>query len=158
MPTLAHFALLAAASTMLLACSARSSVATSDPAATNVTPAAAQTGSTPVTSTDAQGITLQGFNFSLAVSQPFSVTLPGHGTEGYGWHLDPTTDTRIAMPAAASRLGPLPANSALGASAPEIFDFKTGAVGTTTLHFSLYRSWEGADKAAEKRQFGVTVH
>lgn len=140
-----------AASLLLLACSRTPINPAGTPAAPGTQPVVSQT------STDADGNTLQGFTFSLASGQPFSITLPGHATQGYKWHLVPGFDTGVVTAPADSRYGELPPNAGIGQSAPEIFDFKAAGPGSTPLTFSLYRSWEGPDKAAETRTFNAQV-
>lgn len=105
----------------------------------------------------ADGATIPNFAFHPSVGQAFSVALPGHGTEGYEWHLDTGFNAAMLTTSGTSRLGSLPTGAPLGQSAPEIFDFTANGSGQTTLHFSLYRPWEGADKASDGRAFTVTV-
>lgn len=114
-------------------------------------------------STDANGLTLPDFTFTPARGGGFSITLPGHGTQGYAWHLVTSFDANVVAPlnlgqdATASRIGSVPAGAALGVSAPEIFDFKAGNPGSTRLSFGLTRSFEDPTRASETRTFTVNV-
>jgi hypothetical protein len=145
------------ASTMLFGCSAGASVNTANTPPNGGSQPGAQS------STAADGTTLPNFAFTPAVNQTFSVSLPSKMDGGYQWHLLTTFDSHVVTAVGlgsantASRTGVKPAGGLLGAFAPEIFDFKALAAGKTTLSFSLYRSFEGPDKAGAPTTFTVTV-
>lgn len=95
--------------------------------------------------------------FSLARGQTFQVVLAGHGTAGYQWQLTEDYDRQVVAFATRS-IGPLPAGSAIGASAPEIFTFTAKGPGRTVLNFLSLRPWEATPSfSPEKASFSVTV-
>jgi predicted secreted protein len=158
MSTLSQLLVVTAAAALLTACSGRGPIPTSvDSGPANELRPGAQN------STDAQGNTLPDFTFTPQRGGGFSITLPGHGTQGYSWHLVKGFDAAVVSPlnpgqdGTASRIGSVPPNAGLGVSAPEIFDFKAGNPGSTRLQFSLYRSFEDPTRSTETRSFTVNV-
>jgi predicted secreted protein len=152
MTSLPQLITLAVAAALLTACSARG-IATVDTNPINATKTGVQT------STDASGNTLPDFNFTPARGAGFSISLPGHGTQGYSWHLVPGYDANVvkALNPNEARLGAAPTGGMLGPSASEIFDFQAGAPGSARLVFSLYRNGEDPSRGAEQRSFSVNV-
>ncbi|MDB5100219.1 MAG: Chagasin family peptidase inhibitor [Cyanobacteria bacterium RYN_339] len=151
MPTLPQLMSLAVAAVLLTACNGRTAVT---PAGSN---AATQPGAQ--NSTDASGNTLPDFAFTPVRGGAFSISLPGHGTQGYSWHVVTGFDASVvtALNPNEGRLGAAPTGGMLGPSASEIFDFKAGNAGTTRLIFSLYRNGEDPTRGTEQRAFTVTV-
>src|SRR4051812_21784284 len=82
MPTLPQLMFVAVAAAMLTACSSRTPVS---PVGTTPTTTSGQPGAQ--NSTDASGLTLADFTFTPVRGGAFSITLPGHGTQGYSWHV-----------------------------------------------------------------------
>ena len=154
---IAHLLNLCLAGTLLLGCSGRAAVS----AAGN--PAGANANSSAQNSVGPDGTTLPNFAFAPGVGQSFSVSLASKMDGGYQWHLLNNFDPNVVAPLAlgksntASRNGAVPTGGLMGAFAPEIFDFKGLAAGKTSLSFSLYRSFEGPDKAGAPVTFTVTV-
>jgi hypothetical protein len=150
-----QLATLVVAGALLVACSGRSPA----PVPANGQPA----GSSTQQSTGADGLTLPDFAFTPARGAAFTIALKGYGTSGYQWHLVDGFDRGVVAQqqpgegGTASRMGNAPSGGLVGASAPEIFDFKAMGPGRTALRFSLYRSWEGPAAATETRSFSVTV-
>ena len=108
MPT--KLLLLTVAAALTAACSGRAPV--------NVPVSGAASGQAGAqASTDANGLTLPDFTFTPARGGGFSITLPGHGTQGYAWHLVTSFDANVVAPlnlgqdATASRIGSVPAGS-----------------------------------------------
>ena len=105
----------------------------------------------------ADGTTLPGATITSARGGTFSITLPGHGTQGYGWVLSSAYDRNVATTSGTSRLGPAPSSGLMGPSASEIFDFTAGSAGRTTVSFALARFGQQPDPAGETRAFTIVV-
>ena len=141
---------------LLTGCSGRANVAAPADSAT-------QTASQPNTqgSVGPGGLTIPNFSFQLSANLTFTIALAGHGTEGYDWSITPDFNAAVVAPVGVERFGPLPANSAVGVSAPSLFDFKGVGSGQTSLHFTLARPGvappTGASAPTDSATFNVSV-
>ncbi|HEY9722409.1 MAG TPA: protease inhibitor I42 family protein [Oscillatoriaceae cyanobacterium] len=109
-------------------------------------------------SADESTVSPPGSTFTVGLGQTFSVVLPGTGEAGgYQWHLDDTYNQSVVR-MVGEHPGSLPSNPQPGQFAPEVFVFEGDAAGSTTLHFSQYRSFESSSQAIATATHPVMVH
>ena len=146
MPSLPYLASLLLAGASVVACSGAPG-----------SPAPTETHKTMTTPAAHVALTPEHAAFSLTRGDDFSVGLASAAGGGYQWHLQEGFDARVVR-LKGQRSGELPPNAPLGKFADEIFDFEAVGSGETTLVFTLYRVWEGPERAVQTRRHAVTVH
>ncbi|MEB3223316.1 MAG: protease inhibitor I42 family protein [Candidatus Sericytochromatia bacterium] len=90
--------------------------------------------------------------------EAFDVVLRGIPTTGYLWHLAAGHDAAVVATVGQRTVEPAPTDPPMvGRPTTEVFSFRGGLAGRTTLTFLLYRPWEGAGSAIETRRVEVTI-
>ncbi|MEB3327855.1 MAG: protease inhibitor I42 family protein [Candidatus Sericytochromatia bacterium] len=90
--------------------------------------------------------------------EAFEVVLRGIPTTGHLWHLAPGHDaTVVALVGQRTVEPPATEPPMVGRPTTEVFSFRGGLAGRTTLTFLQHRPWEGEGAAIETRRVEVTI-